>query len=118
MALYAFDGTWNRRDGKEVIDTVQAPRYGPDRFFRRDTVETNVHRLYGSSGRRTPNILKASGPLSLARRILRGRVRPGRQAADSEDVPTARDSVLVGDHHIDIVGFSRGAALALPASHT
>ena len=45
MAVYAFDGTWNVRDLKDAILTIQPSQYGADASSRRDTVETNVHRF-------------------------------------------------------------------------
>jgi len=45
MALYAFDGTWNLRDGRDAVDIVAPPEEQEGRT-RRDTAETNIHRLY------------------------------------------------------------------------
>ena len=47
MAVYAFDGTWNVRDLKDAILTVQPSQYGADASSRRDTVEL-LDELFGA----------------------------------------------------------------------
>jgi hypothetical protein len=118
MALYAFDGTWNRRDGKEVIDAVQAPRYGPDRSFRRDTGETNVHRFYEFYGSENGEYLEGVGTtFHWLGAFLGGAFGLGGKRRIRKMYRRFVTRYLKGDHHIDIVGFSRGAALALHFSH-
>ncbi len=117
MALYAFDGTWNIRDGKQAIDHVQEPQFGPDQAARRDTAETNVHRFrefygvkrseylqgvgtrYGRLGRAVGGAFGAGG----RHRIREMYYRLIERYFDSSNP----------DQDIDIVGFSRGAALAV-----
>jgi hypothetical protein len=118
MALYAFDGTWNRRDSKEVIDTIQAPRYGPDRSFRRHTGETNVHRFYEFYGSENGEYLEGVGTrFHWVGALFGGAFGLGGKRRIRKMYRRFVARYLKGDHHIDIVGFSRGAALALHFAH-
>jgi len=103
MALYAFDGTLNRRDTKDATTVV-----------RRDTTETNVHRFlefFGSArteylqgvGTRFHWIGKAFGGVF----GMGGRYRLRRMYLK------LRDRYNAGDQEIDVIGFSRGGALAI-----
>lgn len=115
MALYAFDGTWNRRDLKAAIDYVQSPQYGVDRAAARDTVETNVSRFREFFGQDKSEYLQGVGTrfgrigqvfggafglggLYRIRKMYRG---------------LSKRYFEEGEHEINIVGFSRGAALAV-----
>ena len=94
MALYAFDGTWNRdkpgtdRDTNVVWfrDAYQAPVF----------YQTGVGTRFGRLGRAIGGLTGKGG---------RSRVRKA--------VKKLRANLKKGDTTIDIVGFSRGAALAL-----
>lgn len=94
MALYAFDGTWN--DGEEeagqesnVIRFQEAYR-GP------------VCRMEGVGTRE-----------AFVGKLLGGMARVGGRLRLHEMLRKLDRNVACGDHTIDIVGFSRGAALAL-----
>jgi len=117
LALYAFDGTWNVRDRKLALDHVQEPQYGVDQAARRDTVETNVHRFreyYGVErseylqgvGTRFGAIGRAlGGAFGLgARHRIRSMYRRLTERYFDQESP---------DRDIDLLGFSRGAALAV-----
>jgi T6SS, Phospholipase effector Tle1-like, catalytic domain len=129
LALYAFDGTWNLRDRKDVIASAQGGRYGADSAARRDTVETNVHRF------REFYCLKRDGPqgefrdcgnaayvqgvgtrAGLPGKILGGAFGLGgkhRIRVMYEELCKRYFDRQNPDTEIDIIGFSRGAALAV-----
>lgn len=95
MALYAFDGTWNRdKPGTEQDTNVVWFRdaYAEGRPF----YEKGVGTRFGKLGRVLGGIAGAGG----RSRVKRARERLERNFAR-------------GDTTIDIVGFSRGSALAL-----
>lgn len=94
MAIYAFDGTWNEDETDEAKDTNVV------KFC--DAYLGSVFYLEGV-GTRLGFIGKILGGLTGAG----GRVRMD-EALDSLDKNFKR-----GDHDIDIIGFSRGSALAL-----
>lgn len=115
MGLYAFDGTWNFRDTKEAIDVVQTPQYGPDMAPRRETIETNVHRFMEYYGRSSTSYLQGVGTrLGPLGRIFGGAFGAGgRCRVRRMYYQLCERYYRCGDHEIDIVGFSRGAALAV-----
>ncbi len=94
MALYAFDGTWNMdRPGTERDTNVLwfANAYAGESFYQK-----GVGTRFGKLGRIVGGITGAGG---------RSRVRKARKRLAA--------NFKRGDTTIDIVGFSRGAALAL-----
>lgn len=119
MAVYAFDGTWNLGDQKDAVLEVEASQYGPDPTFRRDTVETNVHRFCEFVGRDQCEYLDGVGTGKTWRDKLLGGAfgYGGRQRIREmyrrlcERYHGTRGGAA--DRTIDIVGFSRGAALAV-----
>ena len=114
MALYAFDGTWNRRDRKEAVEALQPPRYGPDRSFRRDTVETNVHRFCEFYGMANAEYLQGVGTsLYWLGAAGGGAFGFGGRRRIRRMYRAFVKRYLKGDHAVDIIGFSRGAALAI-----
>lgn len=97
MALYAFDGTWNSAtldDNVETYDTNVADFYvaydGPKWYV------SGVGTRLGKIGRVIGGTFGAGGPERL-----------------KEGYEQLCKNWEAGDHSIDIVGFSRGAALAL-----
>lgn len=137
MALYAFDGTWNVRDGKDVLDTTRESLTEGERAAKRATVETNVHRIgefYDDGverafpdGTRAGNVVYLEGVGTrfwqigrvfggafgiggrwrirrMYRRLMKQYHWGGGQNPEGE---------WQGDKVIDIVGFSRGSALAI-----
>ena len=130
MAAYAFDGTWNVRDLKDAILTVQRSQYGADASFRRDSVESNVHRFrefVGASDqdavRWLIDVLKHSSPL--CRRCASIEPKPQRVVLETsgvrEGVGAARASPAYdagGEAGIRTLGtgFSPYNGLAKPAS--
>jgi type VI secretion system (T6SS) phospholipase Tle1-like effector len=107
MALYAFDGTWNRRDAKSAIDASK-------RVFRRDTEETNVHRFGEFFGRDRTEYLEGVG--TRFRRLgaaIGGTFGVGGRYRLRRMYLALCKRYHGSDKHIDVVGFSRGAALAI-----
>ena len=115
MALYAFDGTWNIRDSKGALETAKPTQYGPDHAARRDTTETNVHRFaefygldrsvylqgVGTRFGRVGSVLGGASGFGASYRIK----RMYRELCTRYFEQNDKD--------IDIVGFSRGAAMAV-----
>ncbi len=115
MALYAFDGTWKVRDHKQVIGHVQSPQYGVDRAAGRDTIETNVSRFREFYGEEASAYQKGVGTGdSWIDRALGGLTGLGgmRRVRKMYRELTLR-YFEQGDTEIDLVGFSRGSALAI-----
>jgi hypothetical protein len=107
MALYAFDGTWNRRDAKSAVEAS-------NRVFRRDTEETNVHRFAEFFGVDRTEYLEGVG--TRFRRlgaIFGGTFGAGGRYRLRRMFMALCKRYHAGDRDIDIVGFSRGAALAI-----
>jgi uncharacterized protein (DUF2235 family) len=100
MALYAFDGTWNdRKDAGEYDKNTNVVRFvdhygGTTEFFK------GIGRRYGHVGKWIGGALGVGG----RKRIHDASVR-------------LFELYKEGDREIDIVGFSRGAALALHFSN-
>lgn len=96
MALYAFDGTWNEDEEDNLKDT--------NVLKFRDSMSTNTNVFYVEGvGTRGHLIGKVLGGLFGAGG--RTRIREGLDKLDEFSAD--------GDDEIDIIGFSRGAALAL-----
>lgn len=95
MALYAFNGTWNEDEEEEgkntnVIKFLDA--YTEDRKFQLNGVGTR----FGFIGK-----------------LLGGAVGAGSRIRIREALKALEKNFDAGDRTIDIIGFSRGAALAL-----
>lgn len=96
MALYAFDGTWNR------------DKPGSD-------ADTNVLK-FAQAYRPQSAVLYQAGVgtrLGLAGRIAGGITGAGARTRVKEALAAARKNFRDGDTAIDIIGFSRGAAIAI-----
>jgi hypothetical protein len=114
MALYAFDGTWNFRDLKDAILTVQPSQYGADASFRRDTVESNVHRFREFVGTSDCEYLQGVGTrFSFIGRVIGGAFGAGAKWRIRRMYRSLCRRYHNGDTTIDIIGFSRGAATAV-----
>lgn len=94
MALYAFDGTWNKDKAGTERDT--------NVIWFRDAYASPVHYLKGV-GTKFGKLGKVVGGITGA----------GGRSRVKKMVKKLRAAVAKGDTTIDIVGFSRGAALAL-----
>jgi uncharacterized protein (DUF2235 family) len=94
MALYAFDGTWNKDEAGEGTDTNVV------KFAEAYTEETcyrpGVGTRFGRLGKIFGGVLGAGGGQRL-----------------DEMLQELASNFAEGDRSVDIVGFSRGAALAL-----
>lgn len=113
MALYAFDGTWNVRDGKDVIDHVRRPNRG-GRAPLAETVETNVSRM-GEFYRlgRTVYLQGVGTRFSLGGRVAGGAFGLGARYRIRRMYRRLCENYTAGDTCIDLIGFSRGAAQAV-----
>lgn len=97
MALYAFDGTWNRERN--------AGEYG------KNTNVVKFHRAYSDTGN---FYTKGVGTrLGLIGKIVGGAIGAGGKKRIRQAYDELCQNYVDGDTMIDIVGFSRGAALAL-----
>ena len=105
MALYAFDGTWN--EGKDGDD----PQY----------TNSNVFRFYHAYNRHsgTSDLYKAGvgTRFDLVGRVAGGVFGLGELVRINEAYDHLCRAWADGDHIIDIVGFSRGAATTLDFCH-
>lgn len=102
MALYAFDGTWN--EGKD------AGEYGQN---------TNVVKFREAYDGKHEFYTKGVGTRhGIIGKIFGGAFGAGGQERIDEGRKSLFDNFSVGDKEIDIVGFSRGAALALHFANT
>jgi hypothetical protein len=95
MALYAFDGTWNEDEEDEGRDT-------------------NVAKFCSAYGGPNKFYLKGVGTRAgFIGRLLGGVAGVGGRIRMLEAMRALEKNFRQGDRTIDIVGFSRGAALAL-----
>jgi hypothetical protein len=114
VALYAFDGTWNVRDTKDSVLRVQESQYGSDHAFRRETLETNVHRFTEFYGAEKAEYLEGVGTrFASLGRIVGGGFGVGGKRRIRRMYRRLCERYHAGDTNIDIIGFSRGAAMAL-----
>ena len=98
MALYAFDGTWN--DSRAPDDQRDARK------------DTNVHRfrvLYSGEVEYVDGVGSRGGQIT---RIFEGITGAGAQKRLEEHFSALKRRFKNGDTVIDIVGYSRGAAIA------
>jgi uncharacterized protein (DUF2235 family) len=100
MALYAFDGTWNRDKDN-------------DESYR----ETNVVRFYhaytASSGRKDFYVAGIGTRLGVVGKALGGAFGAGELSRLDEAYDRLCENCAAGDRDIDVIGFSRGAATTL-----
>lgn len=97
MALYAFDGTWNK-----------------ERNAGEYRLNTNVRKFYDRYGGEKNFYTKGVGTkLGLIGKIFGGVGGAGGHDRINRAYEAVCQNVLAGDEAIDIIGFSRGAALAL-----
>ena len=118
MPLYAFDGTWNRRDGKEVIDHVQRPNPGGRAPFA-DTIETNVHRMCEFYRSDAAVHLEGVGTrlTRFGGKFIGGAFGLGGRYRIRKMYRALCQRYHGGDRCIDLIGFSRGGALAIHFSN-
>jgi uncharacterized protein (DUF2235 family) len=94
MALYAFDGTWNKNEPDEGADTNVV------KFAEAYTEETCYR----------PGVGTRMGKLG---KVLGGTFGAGAKQRLKEMLDELRQNCAAGDTTIDVIGFSRGAAIAL-----
>ena len=112
MALYAFDGTWNVIDSKDPLPSIGTdPRNA--RSGGRDTAETNVHRFMEYYGEAQSEYLQGVG----TRWWWLGRLLGGAFGVGGKRRIRRMYRRLMQrypeDRNINIIGFSRGAAMAV-----
>jgi hypothetical protein len=121
MGLYAFDGTWNRRDRQDELflqRTLIPDQYGARPDHRRDTIETNVHRFMELFDPERARTFYQEG-VGTRLRWLGGSIFGGLFGAGAKRrIRKAYRALMTayhvkGDTHIDVIGFSRGAAMAV-----
>lgn len=98
MALYAFNGTWNKDDPEES---------GP---AGKDSNVVKFREAYTASVYYTDGVGTRLGPIG---KILGGLTGAGGHTRVREALEALNVNFNRGDRVIDVVGFSRGAALAL-----
>ena len=101
MALYAFDGTWNENEKQE--ETTNVVRFSE--VFKKQSVQVAEY---------TEGVGTRFGVLG---HILGGLFGSGGRSRIHEMYDELKDNWQQGDHVIDIIGFSRGAALAVHFSN-
>lgn len=98
MALYAFDGTWNDSSVDES---------------KRDTKEdTNVHRFCEHYMEEVAYIDGVGTRYGLVGKVIGGMTGAGWGARIKEQFKVLKEQFQKGDDCIDIIGYSRGAAIA------
>ena len=95
MALYAFDGTWNSDEDK-VIEQTNVVRFTELYVGNNTEYVTGVGTRFGKLGH-----------------VLGGLFGTGGHTRIDEMYDELCDNWKQGDHIVDIIGFSRGAALAV-----
>lgn len=98
MALYAFNGTWNVDDPEDS---------GP---AGKDSNVVKFREAYTKRWYYTDGVGTRLGPIG---RILGGITGAGGHTRVREALEALHDNLNQGDKDIDVVGFSRGSALAL-----
>lgn len=96
MALYAFDGTWNEDEAEEAKETNVL------KFCKCLPLNMNVFYLEGVGTR-----------LGFIGKLLGGLAGVGGPFRVARGLEQMRQYFAEGDRTVDIIGFSRGAALAL-----
>ncbi len=105
MALFAFDGTWNTaKDG----DDPQSKNTNVVRFFRAYHEHSTTDDLY---------IAGIGTRLEAVGKIIGGVFGAGSHVRVDEAYDHLCKTWAAGDHVIDIIGFSRGAATTLDFCH-
>ncbi|MES9928750.1 MAG: DUF2235 domain-containing protein [Candidatus Thiodiazotropha sp. 6PDIVS] len=98
MALYAFDGTWN--DSSAPDD---------ERDIKKDT---NVHRFRQRYGENHHYVNGVGTRYGFIGKIIGGATGAGAQKRIEEHFQALKENFANGDETIDIVGYSRGAAIS------
>ena len=98
MALYAFDGTWNDSTAPDE-----------QRDARKDT---NVHRFRVVYSGKREYVNGVGTRFGLIGKIVGGLTGAGAEQRITEQFATLKQNYAAGDTDIDVVGYSRGAAIA------
>jgi hypothetical protein len=104
MALYAFDGTWNSAKDKEDLD--------------KNTNVVQFHQAYHKNSK-TPDLYVAGvgTRFDLVGKVIGGFFGMGELPRIQEAYDQLCKIWADGDHIIDVIGFSRGAATTLDFCH-
>lgn len=94
MALYAFDGTWNTDspDAEKNTNVIKFREAYAGKVFYREGVGTRF------------------GPFG---KLIGGMTGAGGRERINEAMDALRENFIAGDTVVDVIGFSRGAALAV-----
>jgi uncharacterized protein (DUF2235 family) len=95
MALYAFDGTWNEDEEDEIA------------------AETSVVRFYDAYAENKFYLEGVGTRVGFIGKILGGLTGLGGRCRIRDAMEELAKNFAAGDREIDIIGFSRGAALAM-----
>ena len=115
MALYAFDGTWNREhSAADAPPPSQAPADLAEAHRAKAGLNTNVRRFFDLyEGTRNVYLAGVGTRLGLLGRIAGGFFGAGGFSRLNAMYRSLCENYAAGHTRINLVGFSRGAALAL-----
>jgi hypothetical protein len=103
MALYAFDGTWNDSSAPDAE--------------RNTDLDTNVHRFRVSYRDNKHYVNGVGTRYGVIGKLIGGLTGAGAQKRIDEQFEALKKNFGAGDTTIDIVGYSRGAAIARMFTH-
>lgn len=101
MALYAFDGTWQEDETPDIPDKT----------------DTNVVRFFDAYQGRKAYMEGIGIRKGFLGKLIGGLTGAGGRSRIREALTQLTQNMAAGDRTVDIVGFSRGAALALHFAH-
>jgi uncharacterized protein (DUF2235 family) len=114
MALYAFDGTWNREhDQATYSKNTNVVKFAKHYLGRKAVYQKKGDAVHIAEDDDTAYIDGIGTRHGLAGRIAGGIFGAGGRTRIREAVKRVERKFAEGDRDIDVVGFSRGAALAL-----
>ena len=114
MALYAFDGTWNREhDQASYSKNSNVVKFAKAYLGRKTVYQKDGDRLHIVADDDANYIDGVGTRHGLAGRIAGGIFGAGGRERVEEALERVERKFKEGDRDIDVVGFSRGAAIAL-----
>jgi uncharacterized protein (DUF2235 family) len=114
MALYAFDGTWNReQDQAHYSRNSNVVKFAKAYLGRKVVYQKDGDRVHVVEDDDTQYIDGVGTRHGIAGKIAGGIFGAGGRTRIREAVSRVERKFAEGDRDIDVVGFSRGAALAL-----
>jgi len=114
MALYAFDGTWNReQDQAHYSKNSNVVKFAKAYLGRKAVYQKDGDALHIVEDDDTQYIDGVGTRHGLAGKVAGGIFGAGGRTRIREAVKRVERKFAEGDRDIDVIGFSRGAALAL-----